>query len=177
MEHDDGGNKKNNILNHLSRLPQKILSLHGRGDLTEFVLRDLCHERCFNFKKAAFFVDNPDFNFLKGVAGYSHEENPTVCDKLWEHPEKFMARIQASPFNQKVRDLQLGSLKVQNTSHLEVAQQVAEGLGIKNPLSCLVSMKHGNHGLLVFEKENLSDTSSDELLEHGISLLGFCPIY
>ena len=75
MKHD-GANNKNRILIHLSTLPQKILSLHGRADLAEFVLRDLCHERCFNLKKAAFFIDNPDFNHLKGIAGFCHEENP-----------------------------------------------------------------------------------------------------
>jgi len=177
MKLDDGENKRNSILTHLSVLPQKILSLHGRDDLAEFVLRDLCHERCFNLKKAAFFVDNPDFNHLKGVAGFSHEENPTVCDLLWEHPEDFMVRIKESPFNQKVRDLWLPSLQVVQESEQEVIQSVAQLLGINKPLSCSCAVKHGNHGILVFEKENQNNTAADEHVTHGVSLLGFCPVY
>lgn len=177
MKHDDFLNKKNIILNHLSRLPQKILSLHGRGDLTEFVLRDLCHKDCFNLKKAAFFVDNPDFNCLKGIAGFSHEENPTVCDHLWDHPERFMERIQESNFNKKVRGLDLHSLHYVNDPQEQVIREVADRLEIQHPLSCSLMIKHGNHGLLIFEKENPLDAFADEHLPHGLSLLGFCPIY
>ena len=170
-------NKKHGILTHLSRLPQKILSLHGRGDLTEFVLRDLCHQGCFNFKKAAFFVDNPDFDCLKGVAGYCHEDNPTVCDALWDHPEKFMARIQESPFNQKVRDVWLPSLQKIEDPQEEAVKTVAQMLQMQNPQSCHLQVKYGNHGILIFEKENTHDAIADEHLHHGVSLLGFCPVY
>jgi len=177
MEHSGKSDRVENLLIHLSRLPQKILSLHGRGDLTEFVLRDLCHQQCFNLKKAAFFVDNPDFNCLKGVAGFCHEENPTVCDFLWDHPEKFMARIQVSEFNQKVRDVWLPSLHKVEESQEEAIKSVAGILDIQQPKSHLLAVKHGNNGLLVFEKEDPQDTVPDEHISHGLSLLGFCPVY
>ncbi len=177
MEHDKLLNRQNSIFNHLSQLPQKILSLHGRDDLTEFVLRDLCHERCFNLKKAAFFVDNPDFDCLKGVAGFSHAENPTVCDMLWDHPEKFMARIKESPFNHKVRELWIPSLRKVNDTHDEFVESVGRTLEMQQPSSCSLEIKYGNHGMLVFEKEDMGDTFTDEHVCHGISLLGFCPIY
>lgn len=177
MKHDDGISRKQNILIHLSSLPQKILSLHGRGDITEFVLRDLCHRNCFNLKKAAFFVDNPDFNCLKGVAGYCQEDNPTVCDALWDHPEKFMSRIKESQFNQKVRDLWLPSLQKVGESHNEVVKSVAQILEIKDPSSHALQVKYGNHGLLIFEKENPHDLFEDDHVNNGLSLLGFCPVY
>ena len=177
MEHSGKSDRIENLLTHLSRLPQKILSLHGRGDLTEFVLRDLCHKQCFNLKKAAFFVDNPDFNCLKGVAGFCQKENPTVCDFLWDHPEKFMARIQESEFNQKVRDIWLPSLQKVEESQDYVVKSVAQMLDMKNPHSCSLAVKYGNNGMLVFEKENLQDSVADEHFSHGLSLLGFCPVY
>jgi len=177
VKHDEILDKKHRVLTHLSLLPQKILSLHGRDDLTEFVLCDLCQEHCFNLKKAAFFVDNPDFNCLKGVAGYCHQENPTVCDKRWEHPERFMARIQESSFNSKVRDLQLHSLTLTDESQQDLVNRIARDLEIDNPQCCSVAMKHNNHGLLIFQKEDSADTVVDKHLPSGLAMLGFCPVY
>ena len=59
------------ILNTLSKLPRKMLSLKGQENVTEFVLHELCHKNCFNLDKAAYFVDNPDFDCLKGMAGFA----------------------------------------------------------------------------------------------------------
>jgi len=172
-----GLERKNTLLGHLSRLPQKILSLHGRGDVTEFVLRDLCHKDCFNLKKAAFFVDNPDFDCLKGVAGYFHDDTPTVCDKLWEHPEKFISRVKKASFNKRVRDLWLPSFCKVSDTHKEFVKSVSDVLEMKNPYSCSLDVKYGNHGLLIFEKEDANDKLIDEHVCEGLSLLGFCPIY
>lgn len=177
MKRDEGLNRNQHVLAHLSSLPKKILSLHGRADLAEFVLRDLCHQQCFNLKKAAFFVDNPDFNCLKGVAGYCHEDNPTVCDALWDHPEKFMARIKESSFNQKVREVWLPSFQKIADPETQAVQEVAQMLDMQKSDFCHLQVKHGNHGLLIFEKEDAQDTTADDHLHHGLSLLGFCPVY
>ncbi|MCK5633111.1 hypothetical protein KAH94_05135 [bacterium] len=177
MKPDGALERESKILGTLSRLPQKILSLHGREDVTEFVLRDLCHEHCFNLKKAAFFVDNPDFNCLKGVAGYYHEDTPTVCDFLWDHPEQFMKRMQESSFNKKVRSLWIPSLNNVEGSKTEFVSTVAQTLEMNSPRTCSLPVKYGNHALLVFEKENEGDGVVDEHVCHGLSLLGFCPIY
>jgi len=177
MKRDEGVERKQHILIHLSSLPKKILSLHGRADLAEFVLRDLCHQQCFNLKKAAFFVDNPDFNCLKGVAGYCHEDNSKACDAFWDNPEKFMACVQESPFNQKVRDVWLPSLKKVSESEQQAIHSVSQMLDMQKPDFCHLQVKHGNHGILIFEKENAQDAMPSEHLHHGLSLLGFCPVY
>ena len=55
----------------LADLPKRMVPLYDLeaiGNIPEFVLHDLCHEDCFNLKKAAFLVDNPDFDSLQGVA-------------------------------------------------------------------------------------------------------------
>ena len=44
--------KKHAILNHLSTLPQKLLSVHGTENVTEFVLHDLCSAHCFDLTKS-----------------------------------------------------------------------------------------------------------------------------
>ncbi len=169
-------NRQHEILHHLNCIPKKILSIHGREDITEFVLRELCHKSCFNFKKAAYFVQNPDFNCLKGVAGYFHNETPTVCDLLWEHPDKFVDRLHGADFNTKVRKLNQQDLKFKNNQE-ECLQNISEQLSIQNPSHRLVKMKHGNNGILVFEKENKDEPIITDYLDNGISLLGFCPIY
>jgi hypothetical protein len=177
MKHDEALVKRNNILINLSELPRKILSLHGRADVAEFVLRDLSHERCFNLKKAAFFVDNPDFNCLKGVAAYFHEDNPTVHDGLWNYPDEFMDRIKDSSFNKKVRDLWLPSMQRVEGAQAEMVNQLGHVLEIEKPLACAIDIKHGNRGFLIFEKHDHVDLIADDYLPHGVSLLGFCPIY
>src|SRR5262245_10115368 len=94
--------KKHAILNLLSTIPQKVLSLHGTENITEFVLHELCNTHCFDFKKAAYLVDNPDFDCLKGVAGFSSDE-AYPKETIWEKPELFTAHMKKAAFNKKVR--------------------------------------------------------------------------
>ena len=74
MANHDHLDRRHNVLHHLTHLPRKIVSLNGAENLTEFVLHDLCQSRCFNLPKAAYFVNNPDFNCIKGVAGVHADE-------------------------------------------------------------------------------------------------------
>ena len=57
----------------LSILPQQILSHSWNENMSEFVLHEICNQSVLT-TKAAFLVDNPDFDCLKGVAGYSTDE-------------------------------------------------------------------------------------------------------
>src|SRR5207253_3050442 len=90
------------IADRLRRLPRKILQLHGLENVTDFVLHALCSNDCFNIPKAAYFVENPAFNCLKGVVGVSTAELQGV-DNIWTSPDQFMQMIAQSSFNQKVR--------------------------------------------------------------------------
>lgn len=177
MKHDEALIQKHSILMNLSSIPQKILSLHGRADVAEFVLRDLSHESCLNLKKAAFFVDNPDFNCLKGVAAYHCEENPTECEHLWDQPDEFMSKIQSSSFNKRVRDLWLPSMQRVEGSQAEIIQQIGNVLEIEKPLACALDVKYGNRGVLIFEKRDQDNLLIEKYVRQGVSLLGFCPIY
>lgn len=158
-------------------LPRKMITLHGNDNISDFVLHELCHEKCFNLKKAAYFIDNPDFNCLRGVAGVSQDEKPLITD-IWQQPEEFSNHMRLSPFNQKVRSLtRTSAKKVSAEADKELAIDVAHELGINNIGYCSWTGKNENHGILVFEKgSSQEEIDKDELL-NGVSLLSFCPIY
>src|SRR5438445_11567888 len=90
------------IADSLRRLPRKMLQLHGLDNVTDFVLHELCSKDCFNMPKAAYFVDNPAFNCLKGVVGIAGTELQGV-ENIWANPDQFVQTVAQSPFNQKVR--------------------------------------------------------------------------
>lgn len=166
--------KRNTILNKLSTLPQKVLSLHGKQNIAEFVLHDLCSPQCFDLQKAAYVVDNPDFDCLKGIAGFSADQAYT-SNLIWETPELFAEHMQKAPFNQKVRSINHSSMRRASKSDQDTTALVAEFLGLSRPSFCSWQMKHDNQGLLIYEV-NCCPVSPDILL-NGACMLGFCPIY
>src|ERR1700691_4148672 len=103
MEHYEQLQRQCKMLSCLAALPKRILSLHGEDNVTEFVLHDLCHQDCFNLNKAAYFVDNPDFNCSKGVAGFSRDEPFNECEVIWSKADAFSEHMKKSAFNQRVR--------------------------------------------------------------------------
>jgi hypothetical protein len=167
--------KKHAILTLLSTIPQKVLSLHGTDNITEFVLHELCNRDCFDFKKAAYLVDNPDFDCLKGIAGFSADEAYSK-NVIWETPELFSEHMQKASFNKKVRNILKPSMARAHKSDAETNKMIGEYLGFKKPVCCSWKIKHDNHGILIYEMPT-SDTVSDDLIVNGASLLGFCPIH
>lgn len=175
MKHRNLSPRSCQILLCLSCLPKKILKLHGSENTTEFVLHTICGEECFDFSKAAYFVDNPDFDCCKGVAGCCKTERYQHPDDAWLQEGPFSEHMKEASFNRKVRECSHKSI-----SHgLEQAvQDLAEQLDIANPAHYVWELKNGNKGILVFERS--SDDICDEIEEHleqGLSLLGFCPIF
>jgi hypothetical protein len=178
MEKDFMNDRKKQVLQVLSEMPKKILLLNGRENVAEFVLHDLSHENCFNLKKAAYFVDNPDFNCLKGVAGISTTEIPKGLWKdVWAQNEMFSTYMRNAAFNKKVREFAQCSLRVGKKLNDQEIKLISNNLGIENPAYFSLDLKHGNNGLFIFEKNSGIDKHLDEHLSHGASLLGFCPIF
>lgn len=167
--------KRYEVLKNIALLPRKMLSIHGSGNMSEFVLHELCHQDCFNFAKAAYFIDNPDFNCLKGVAGLSQAES-YPAPNIWQAPEQFSDHMLKSGFNQQVRSLMRHSYKKNNQSEQDVAHEIAQGLGLQNPGFCMLDLKHDNHGIFIFEK-GIDDHFGDEEILNGLSLFSFCPIH
>lgn len=166
------------IADSLRRLPRKMLQLHGLDNVTDFVLHELCSKDCFNIPKAAYFVDNPAFNCLKGVVGVSGVELQGV-ENIWTSPDQFIQTIAQSPFNQKVRAFNYESSKKRDHSPEAMAETIARELGLGDYGFYSWDMKHDNHGFLVCEKNTAQDCEhpQDEFMVDGLCLLSFCPVY
>src|SRR5579872_468398 len=169
--------KQYKMLCFLSSLPRKIMGLQGIDNVTEFVLHDLCHEDCFNLKRAAYFVDNADFNCTKGVAGYSRQEAYANPHSIWEDPQAFSEHMHNSPFNSKVRSLSRCSLKKDGDLHAELAGDLAADLGFSNYGFCTWRARHDNDGFVVYEKAVADETFADDYIVNGLTLLSFCPMH
>jgi hypothetical protein len=166
------------VVDSLRRLPRKMLQLHGLDNVTEFVLHDLSGKDCFNLHKAAYFIDNPDFNFFKGIAGVSHNEKHNV-DDIWVNPDVFTQHMMQSPFNQQVRSLTGNSHKKNGELSIKTAEAIAHELGLDDYGFYSWDMKHNNHGFLVCEKnkDGHDHHIEDDIIIDGLSLLSFCPVH
>ena len=163
------------LLNHLSHLPRKIVSLKGMSNAPEFVLHELCDERCFNLSKAAFFIDNPDFNFIKGVAGFQSQE-AYPADDIWQNPEQFIAHMQQAPFNQMVRGFSHESVK-RTGKQQDMVEIISRAFEFEQPAYRVWDMKHDNHGFLVYEYNGKELEGIEEHLDNSLYLLNFCPLF
>lgn len=175
MKRDELLHRQQQILNRLSRLPRKILLMQGKDNVTEFVLHELCNEDCFNLEKAAYLIDNPDFNCLKGIAGFSRKE--AYNQNLWDNPQAFSTHMQASSFNKKVRSFLQESFRKQSKPETDVVKHIARDLDVQNYGFLSWNMKHDNHGLFIYQKAYNDDTCTDDYILDGLCLLGFCPIF
>lgn len=165
--------KDNQILEFLSVLPERIITLHGTDNIAEFLLYDICHHDNFLIKKAAFFIDSPDFNCLKGLAGINTENK---FDKThWEEPDDFSAHMNGCSFNQLVRDIEQAT--IHNSPYDPVkAAKLAKDLDFNNPMYHSWQMKHENRGFIIYEtQQELSD--QEHHLHKSLNLLGFCPVF
>ncbi len=175
MKQEEVLQKQRKLLNCLSTLPRKILLLYGQENVTEFVLHELCQEYCFDLKKAAYFIDNPDFNCLKGVAGFCREE-AYIDGDIWQNPKAFSVHMKLAPFNKKVRLVAQESFKKKGESEEMVVTTIAYNLGIKEPQLHVWDIKNDNHGYFIYEKA-INDGGADEHLVDGLCLLNFCSLY
>lgn len=85
--------------------------------------------------------------------------------------------MKSSPFNQKVRNLSRCSLLHTDEGHKELAAELAHDLGYSNHDFCTWSMKHDNHGFLVYEKANAQEELPHDHIVNGLTLLSFCPVF
>jgi hypothetical protein len=168
--------RHNTLMKCFMCLPQKILSLHGIDNMAEFVLHDLCDESCFNLSKAAYFVDNPDFDCLKGIAGYDRTEETMTMEDRWKNPHQFTNHAAHCAFNQKVRGIAKTSSGRQKQDDKSVVNDLSHELSMKNPRYISWDIKHQNHAIFIFESMPNDILELDDDMLKGMCLLGFCPI-
>ena len=177
MKLENMSNQVPHVVDRLRRLPRKMMLLHGLDNVTEFVLHDLASKHCFDLNKAAYFIDNPDFNCFKGVVGISQADVHAIED-IWGNPTAFTEHMLTSPFNQHVRSFAYKSNKKNNESYQKVAEVLAQELGLMDYHFYSWDMKHDNHGFLVCEKNNhINNEIDDDTMIDGLSLLSFCPVH
>lgn len=177
MEQKDVMNdRKRAIIERLSTLPRKILGLHGRDNTVEFVLHELARQDCFDLEKAAYVIDNPDFDCLKGVAGFQRPEVCTFESDIWSEPDNFSQHMKGCQYNTTVRNYQRNSGVKSGQKDEDIVKEVAHDLGFETPFYYSWNMKHDNHGILLYEKRDPQDCDCDYLLE-GLCLIGFCPVF
>lgn len=163
------------ILQVVSRLPKNMLKIHGTENVSEFVLHELSGKECFNLSKAAYFVENPAFDCMKGVVGFAQDEAYPISKSIWDEPQRFSEHMQQAVFNQQVRRSLKRSCK--NCAHSDkvVLDELASNLGIDSYNYCTWQMKHDNHGYFLYQVHD--DELDPEMLLNGLHLLSFCPIF
>ena len=160
----------------LSRLPHKILKNYDVDGLSEIVLHELGHDSCFGLKRAIYLVDNPDFNRLVGVAGFCRDECKFHKQNVWEDPRSFRTDMQQAQFHATVRTVLKDSLRRNEIDFHDSndLKELGEQTGMKNPHTISWHMKHGNHGVLIVEKEKEISPWRESRLENATALLGLC---
>lgn len=176
MGHEELLRKHCSLLKTISSIPRKIVTLSGADNVSEFVLHELCNKDCFNLKKAAYFIDNPDFNCLKGIAGFcSLELDGNSID--WSSPTQFTQTMQASKFNTSVRSVLKDSYKKKFGKEKLIVDDLVSDLGFVDHSLCVWPLKHDNSGLLVYEKGDNDDGFVKDHLMDALFLLSFCPVF
>lgn len=171
-----GVNVEKNLLFVLGKLPRHMTGNHSLDNLTEFVLHGICNE-CFSIPKAAYFINNPDFNCLKGIVGYHQKEAYCAKQNAWNEQKDFTSCMRKSTFNNQVREY-LDTSFVQGSEQERVrVQELSTELGFENPLYHTWHVKHGNHGVLLFESPEENRQHADDHLYDFLHLLGFCPVF
>lgn len=177
MNPKDKEQRRDELLRCICTLPKNMVTVHGIDNVTEFLIHHLAASNCFNFSKAAYFVNNVDFKTLKGVAGY-HKPEAYDRDNHWDNKDHFSDHMKQAPFNCQVRNVEQESLSKEPDSVSGLATNLAQELGINSPSHHSWAMKYDNHGLFVFE---LADQDEQELvqdhLEETLYLFGFCPVF
>ena len=171
MEQHNGGG---NLLRQVTQIPTRILRNHDLHGLAGLLLHHLCSGECFNLSKAAYFVDNPDFDQLVGVAGFSRDE--AAQGDVWEKPAQQVVQVEEGAFHRTVRGMHHVSItrKGEEAGKSPQVQLIAKELGIENPQIYSWEMKHGNHGVLLYDGSAQEWEAQD--LYNAASLLSFCPM-
>ena len=172
----DKKQREHEVLLCMTSLPQHMVRHHGIDNMPEFLRHNLCQQGCFNLSKAAYFVDNADFNQLKGVAGVARDEYYRA--NHWEKPEEFSDHMRRCLFNQKVRTISRESADIKNKRPDSLIREITEVLGFQDPAYVMWQIKYDNAGLLLFEVEKPEERDAfKDHLYNVLHLFGFCPIF
>ena len=177
METNDLQIRRETLLKQMILLPQQMVKIHGTYNTHDFLLHKLCQKDCFNLSKAAYFLDNPDFDVCKGIAGF-HQDQSYKNSNHWDEADAFEKHMNICSFNRSVKDISLPSLKRNNKNIPDMVKDISDDLHIEQPLYLSWPVKHGNSGILLFESNDLlGHQHIQEHLEAGVHFLSLCPLF
>lgn len=171
--------RQHGMIHQITHLPHKILQFHDIDGLSQMILHELAHENTFNLKKATYLVDNPDFDHLIGVAGFCCDECRYHKNDLWKTPHSFVDDMKSATFHNDVKNFLKNSLRRKdiNLNDSDDVKELGHYLGMVEPGYFSWNMKHGNHGILIFDKgTNVFDDWEKKLLTNAAALLSLCSI-
>lgn len=175
MKHNDAAAYERQVSARLTDLPRKMIQYHDLPHLSQLVLHSLCDEQGVQLKKAAYFLDNPEFDMFKGIAGYHEKEQCSSCP--WQQPEALKAHQHTGNFNTQVRSIMSKSF-ASDEARQASAQALARQLGMNCSAVYTVPLRHGNSGILMVEHDTTYHKQVwDEQLPRGLALLGYCPVF
>lgn len=171
----DGHEFDTHLLHTLIDLPHRILQSHDVDELSPMVLHELGHDHHFGLNKAVYLIDNPDFDCLRGVAGFCKDECKLHKANVWDQPHEFAKDMTSAQFHQQMKAFNDSSIcRHHNNLAQEQLAALGEKLGIKNPSCCMWPMKHGNHGILIFEEHDNRLARQKNLIDKVTALLSLC---
>lgn len=172
--------KYKNLANRFSSIPRKMVTLYNIdvANLSDFLLHEFCHEDVFNIKRAAFFVDNPDFDLVQGVAGFKKDESYNQELVHWDKPAEFLNHMALSKFDKQVKSFnQSCSIKRNGQVYSDFVKEQAGQMGFNNPKVSTWDLKHRNNGILIYELDEEPDETFGDHLENIVYILSFCPLH
>ena len=175
MENQNCQQSQGELLQHLGNLRKMMVHNHELENLSEFVLHDLCNGPCFHINKAAYFINNPDFNMLRGITGYDKKE--AMLHDTWNNQKEFIASMQNSRFNQKVRNKLEKSFEQGQISQEYMIRKLADYLEMDKPAYHVWNAKHANHGLLLYEQSSHAQGYHQDYVRDSLYYLSFCPVF
>jgi len=167
------------LVDHLSQLPHKILQHHSLETLSQMILHELGHDAGFGLNRAIYLVDNPDFDRLIGAAGFSRDECRHHGEDIWQSPDAFASDMEQANFHDEVKKIFHTSFSRQNINLADSndVRKLGHQVGMSSPQTFAWNMKHGNHGILVFEHDQALTPQSQELLANSAAYLSLCSIF
>lgn len=160
------------LAHDVSSLIYRVTSNHDVESLPQMVLHEI--GKSFDLKTATYLIDNPDFDYLLGVAGYHQDERH---DKEVWNSQEFRNFLQKAKFHNNVAKVSKGSL-IRLNIDLDKSKDVldiANNLGMQDPERFTWKMKFNNYGILLFEEgeKSISDWRY-KLLKNAAYMLSFC---
>lgn len=162
------------LIEILAHLPQRMVKHHHDHHLSQFVLYEI--SKGFGLSKAIYLVDNPDFDHLRGIAGYCNKEMQVSHNDIWSNLDSVRGEIVEKPFHENVKKHLTESFKRKQGefSNLQELHDIGVKMGMENPACLVWDGRNGNHGVFVFEKGSQVGVWRYSLLGKIISLLSLC---